>query len=258
MGTKERKSTESGKIFDKASTAFFSNKKALARATRIFLDSAEDFCDQMERELKPDENVFEKLWTYVVQTNADMLYGEGDNAGRIVCRTISSINKEGLFSPAVRAAGDDLRVVLDKSYAERVAEPEKFEDEDSLFEEPRGWGVETRTEKEVEVEVEVEIEVDIMEMEIAIEVEVEVDIEMDIDMKMETPRPRSEAPEGVPHGVVRNPVELASEGSRVAFERLSDPGSKLPGSSSGKLAVKPSSSSAPQRLSRKAITSVEG
>jgi cytochrome P450 len=135
MGTKERKATESGKIFDKASTAFFSNKKALARATRIFLDSAEDFCDQMERELKPEENVFEKLWTYVVQTNADMLYGEGDNAGRIVCRTISSINEEGLFSPAVRKAGDDLRVVLDKSYQERVADPKRFEEEDSLFEE---------------------------------------------------------------------------------------------------------------------------
>lgn len=36
MGTKERKSTESGKIFDKASADFFANKKALARATQIF------------------------------------------------------------------------------------------------------------------------------------------------------------------------------------------------------------------------------
>mmetsp|Transcript_88587 Transcript_88587/g.228440 ORF Transcript_88587/g.228440 Transcript_88587/m.228440 type:complete len:633 (+) Transcript_88587:45-1943(+) len=135
MGTMERKATESGKIFDKASTAFFSNKQALARATRIFVDSSEEFCDRMEKEITPDQNVFEILWTYVVQTNADMLYGEGENAGRIVCKTIDSINKDGLFAPQVREAGDDLRVVLDKSYLERKANPERFEGEDSLFEE---------------------------------------------------------------------------------------------------------------------------
>ncbi|CAJ1407003.1 unnamed protein product [Effrenium voratum] len=135
MGTKERKSTESGKIFDKASADFFANKKALARATQIFVDSAEDFCDQMERVLKPDENVFEKLWTYVVQTNADMLYGNGENAGSIVCKTISSINKEGLFSSQVRQAGDDLRQVLNERYQDRKDHPEKYLGEDSLFEE---------------------------------------------------------------------------------------------------------------------------
>mmetsp|Transcript_12224 Transcript_12224/g.23098 ORF Transcript_12224/g.23098 Transcript_12224/m.23098 type:complete len:609 (+) Transcript_12224:70-1896(+) len=135
MGTKERKSTESGKIFDKASAAFFANKQALGRATQIFLDSAEDFCDQMERELKSDENVFERLWTYVVQTNADMLYGNGENAGRIVCKTIDSINKEGLFSPQVRQAGDDLRTVLNERYEDRKQNPEKYLGEDSLFEE---------------------------------------------------------------------------------------------------------------------------
>mmetsp|Transcript_110897 Transcript_110897/g.313700 ORF Transcript_110897/g.313700 Transcript_110897/m.313700 type:complete len:572 (+) Transcript_110897:3-1718(+) len=135
MGTMERKSTASGKIFDKASVNFFSNKQALRRATRIFVDSAEDFCDRMVRELKPDQNVFESLWTYVVQTNADMLYGEGENAGRIVCQTIDSINKEGLFSPQVRKAGDDLRTVLDKRYKDRVQHPEKYEGEDTMFEE---------------------------------------------------------------------------------------------------------------------------
>lgn len=135
MGTKERKSTESGKIFDKASADFFANKKALARATQIFVDSAEDFCDQMEQELKPEENVFEKLWTYVVQTNADMLYGNGENAGSIVCNTIDSINKEGLFSSQVRQAGEDLRKVLNERYEDRKNNPEKYVGEDSLFEE---------------------------------------------------------------------------------------------------------------------------
>jgi len=135
MGTKERKDTESGKIFDKASANFFSNKKALARATTIFTNSSEDFCDRMERDIKPDQNVFEILWTYVVQTNADMLYGNGENAGTIVCRTIDSINKEGLFSPRVRKAGDDLRAVLVESYEDRVKNPEKYQGEDSLFEE---------------------------------------------------------------------------------------------------------------------------
>lgn len=135
MGTKERKATESGKIFDKASTNFFSNKKALARATTIFTNSSEDFCDRMEREIKPDQNVFEILWTYVVQTNADMLYGNGENAGSIVCRTIDSINKEGLFSPQVRKAGDDLSAVLIESYEDRVKNPKKYEGEESLFEE---------------------------------------------------------------------------------------------------------------------------
>mmetsp|Transcript_65832 Transcript_65832/g.154076 ORF Transcript_65832/g.154076 Transcript_65832/m.154076 type:complete len:604 (-) Transcript_65832:68-1879(-) len=135
MGTKERKSTESGKIFDKASAAFFANKKALSRATQIFVDSAEDFCDQIQVDLKADENVFEKLWTYVVQTNADMLYGNGENAGRIVCKTIDSINKEGLFSPQVRAAGDDLRKVLNERYEDRKQNPDKYLGEDSLFEE---------------------------------------------------------------------------------------------------------------------------
>lgn len=135
MGTKERKSTESGKIFDKASADFFANKKALARATQIFVDSAEDFCDQMEQELKPAENVFEKLWTYVVQTNADMLYGNGENAGSIVCNTIDSINKEGLFSSQVRQAGEDLRKVLNERYDDRKNHPEKYLGEDSLFEE---------------------------------------------------------------------------------------------------------------------------
>jgi len=135
MGTKERKETSSGKIFDKASANFFNNKAALLRATKIFVDSAEDFCDRMETECKADQNVFELLWTYVVQTNADMLYGDGDNAGRIVCRTIDSINKEGLFSPQVRKAGDDLRSVLDSAYAERVGNPQPYEDEESLFQE---------------------------------------------------------------------------------------------------------------------------
>jgi len=133
MGTKERKTTESGKIFDKSSSAFFSNKRALIRATQIFVDSSEDFCDRMETECKPEQNVFELLWRYIINTNADMLYGEGDNAGRIVCTTIDSINKEGLFSPQVRQAGDDLAVVLNKSYYDRVANPDKYEDEDSLF-----------------------------------------------------------------------------------------------------------------------------
>jgi len=135
MGTKERKDTESGKIFDKASAAFFSNKQALARATTIFVDSAEDFCDRMEREIKPEQNVFEILWTYVVQTNADMLYGNGENAGRIVCKTIDSINKDGLFSPQVRQAGDDLQSVLQARFEDRVENPGKYEGEDSLFEE---------------------------------------------------------------------------------------------------------------------------
>lgn len=135
MGTKERKATESGKIFDKASADFFANKKALARATKIFVDSSEDFCDRMERESKPEQNVFETLWTYVVQTNADMLYGNGENAGRIVCKTIDSINKEGLFSPQVKQAGDDLAEVLDLRYKDRVQNPAKYEGEDSLFEE---------------------------------------------------------------------------------------------------------------------------
>lgn len=135
MGTKERKATESGKIFDKASADFFANKKALARATKIFVDSSEEFCDLMQREIKPEQNVFEILWTYVVQTNADMLYGNGENAGRIVCRTIDSINKEGLFSPQVRQAGDDLREVLNERYKDRVDNPAKYQGEDSLFEE---------------------------------------------------------------------------------------------------------------------------
>eukprot|EP00931_Biecheleriopsis_adriatica_P102496 TRINITY_DN7745_c0_g1_i1.p1 TRINITY_DN7745_c0_g1~~TRINITY_DN7745_c0_g1_i1.p1 ORF type:complete len:638 (+),score=148.76 TRINITY_DN7745_c0_g1_i1:62-1915(+) len=135
MGTKERKATESGKIFDKASADFFANKKALARATQIFVDSSEDFCDRMTKELKPEENVFESLWTYVVQTNADMLYGNGENAGRIVCNTIDSINKEGLFSSQVRQAGDDLRTVLNERYEDRKQNPEKYKGEDSLFEE---------------------------------------------------------------------------------------------------------------------------
>lgn len=135
MGTKERKTTESGKIFDKASANFFSNRKALGRATTIFVNSAEDFCDRMASECRPDQNIFELLWRYVVQTNADMLYGEGKNAGDIVCTTIDSINKEGLFAPQVRQAGDDLRVVLDERYKDRVANPSKYEGEDSLFEE---------------------------------------------------------------------------------------------------------------------------
>uniref|UniRef100_A0A6T1B657 Cytochrome P450 n=1 Tax=Alexandrium monilatum TaxID=311494 RepID=A0A6T1B657_9DINO len=135
MGTKERKETESGRIFDKASANFFSNKLALKRATQIFVDSAQDFCDQMEKECKPDQNVFELLWTYVVQTNADMLYGNGENAGSIVCRTIDSINKEGLFSPQVRKAGEDLRSVLVRRYDDRATNPEKYEGEDSMFEE---------------------------------------------------------------------------------------------------------------------------
>jgi len=135
MGTKERKNTESGKIFDKASVNFFSNKKALNRATQIFVDSSEDFCDRMEREIKPESNVFETLWRYVVQTNADMLYGNGENAGTIVCTTIDSINKEGLFAPQVRQAGEDLRGVLARSYDDRVKNPEKYEGEDSMFEE---------------------------------------------------------------------------------------------------------------------------
>lgn len=135
MGTKERKTTESGKIFDKASADFFANKKALARATTIFVDSSEDFCDSMQRDIKPEQNVFEVLWTYVVQTNADMLYGNGENAGRIVCQTIDAINKEGLFSPQVRQAGDDLREVLNARYKDRVENPAKYEGEDSLFEE---------------------------------------------------------------------------------------------------------------------------
>ncbi|CAE7715598.1 unnamed protein product, partial [Symbiodinium pilosum] len=135
MGTKERKATESGKIFDKASAAFFANKQALTRATQIFVDSAEDFCDQIQGTLKSDKNVFEQLWTYVVQTNADMLYGNGENAGRIVCKTIDSINKDGLFSPQVRQAGDDLRSVLNERYEDRKQHPEKYEGEDSLFEE---------------------------------------------------------------------------------------------------------------------------
>jgi cytochrome P450 len=133
MGTKERKETEAGKVFDKASVNFFSNRKALDRATQIFVDSSEDFCDQMEREIKPDENVFEKLWTYIIQTNADMLYGNGENAGKIVCRTISSINTEGLFSPEVKKAGDDLRTVLEDSYMDRIKHPETYADEDSMF-----------------------------------------------------------------------------------------------------------------------------
>mmetsp|Transcript_41920 Transcript_41920/g.96182 ORF Transcript_41920/g.96182 Transcript_41920/m.96182 type:complete len:577 (-) Transcript_41920:60-1790(-) len=135
MGTKERKETGSGKIFDKASVAFFNNKIALRKATKIFVDSSEDFCDMMERDIKPDQNVFELLWRYVVQTNADMLYGEGENAATIVCRTIDSINKEGLFSPQVRAAGKDLQTVLDRSYNDRVKNPEKYEGEESLFQE---------------------------------------------------------------------------------------------------------------------------
>lgn len=135
MGTKERKGTESGKIFDKASVNFFSNKLALKRATKIFVDSSEDFCDRMETECKKDQNVFELLWTYVVQTNADMLYGDGENAGSIVCRTIDSINKEGLFSPQVRKAGEDLRSVLIRCYEDRVKNPEKYKGEDSMFEE---------------------------------------------------------------------------------------------------------------------------
>mmetsp|Transcript_56306 Transcript_56306/g.174702 ORF Transcript_56306/g.174702 Transcript_56306/m.174702 type:complete len:564 (-) Transcript_56306:66-1757(-) len=135
MGTKERKDTESGRIFDKASVNFFSNKLALRRATKIFVDSAEDFCDRMEKECKPDQNVFELLWTYVVQTNADMLYGDGENAGSIVCRTIDSINKEGLFSPQVRKAGEDLRSVLIRRYEDQSKNPEKYAGEDSMFEE---------------------------------------------------------------------------------------------------------------------------
>lgn len=135
MGTKERKGTESGQIFDKASHAFFSNKNALNRATKIFVDSAEVFCDRMARECGPKQNVFELLWKYVVQTNADMLYGEGEHAGAIVCQTIDSINKEGLFSPQVRRAGDDLRTVLDRRYMDRKEQPEKYANEDSLFEE---------------------------------------------------------------------------------------------------------------------------
>mmetsp|Transcript_11343 Transcript_11343/g.28562 ORF Transcript_11343/g.28562 Transcript_11343/m.28562 type:complete len:653 (+) Transcript_11343:78-2036(+) len=135
MGTKERKSTESGKIFDKASVNFFSNKKALNKATKIFVESSEDFCDRMEREITPDANVFETLWRYVVQTNADMLYGNGENAGTIVCTTIDSINKEGLFAPQVRQAGEDLRKVLVRSYEDRVQNPEKYEGEDTMFEE---------------------------------------------------------------------------------------------------------------------------
>jgi len=89
----------------------------------------------MESECKPDQNVFEMLWTYVVQTNADMLYGNGENAGRIVCQTIDSINKEGLFSPQVRQAGDDLAKVLNERYEDRRQHPSKYEGEDSLFEE---------------------------------------------------------------------------------------------------------------------------
>lgn len=135
MGTKERKNTDAGKIFDKASANFFANKLALARATKIFLESAEEFCDRMARECTPDQNVFELLWRYVVQTNADMLYGEGENAGAIVCSTIDSINKEGLFSPQVRKAGDDLRTVLDRRFQDRVENPHKYEGEDTLFEE---------------------------------------------------------------------------------------------------------------------------
>lgn len=135
MGTKERKGTESGKIFDKASAAFFANKQALSRATKIFVNSAEDFCDRMATECRPEQNIFELLWRYVVQTNADMLYGEGENAGDIVCTTIDSINKEGLFAPQVKQAGEDLRKVLDDRYKDRVENPSKYEGEDSLFEE---------------------------------------------------------------------------------------------------------------------------
>ncbi|CAK0810569.1 unnamed protein product, partial [Prorocentrum cordatum] len=133
MGTKERKDTEAGKIFDKASVNFFSNRQALDRATAIFVDSSEDFCDQMEREIKPDQNVFELLWKYVVQTNADMLYGNGENAGKIVCRTIDAINKEGLFSPQVKKAGDDLSTVLNDSYMDRIKNPATYAEEDSMF-----------------------------------------------------------------------------------------------------------------------------
>lgn len=133
MGTKERKETSAGKIFDKASVNFFSNKQALERATQIFVDSSEDFCDKMEREIKPDQNVFELLWSYIIQTNADMLYGNGENAGKIVCRTIDSINKEGLFSPQVKAAGDDLGKVLQVSYMDRIKHPENYAGEDSMF-----------------------------------------------------------------------------------------------------------------------------
>lgn len=135
MGTKARKNDDAGKIFDKASANFFANKAALNRATTIFLDSAEVFCDKMEKEIQPEQNVFELLWKYVVQTNADMLYGEGENAGSIVCRTIDTINKEGLLSPRVRDSGADLRVVLQRSYQDRVANPQKYAGEDSLFEE---------------------------------------------------------------------------------------------------------------------------
>eukprot|EP00401_Gymnodinium_catenatum_P007011 CAMPEP_0117505222 /NCGR_PEP_ID=MMETSP0784-20121206/25265_1 /TAXON_ID=39447 /ORGANISM="" /LENGTH=547 /DNA_ID=CAMNT_0005300625 /DNA_START=343 /DNA_END=1986 /DNA_ORIENTATION=+ len=135
MGTKERKDTDSGKIFDKASVAFFSNKIALRKATQIFVDSSEDFCDRMEKDISPQQNIFEVLWRYVIQTNADMLYGQGENAASIVCTTIDSINKEGLFSPQVRKAGDDLKVVLERSYKERVANPAKFEGEETLFQE---------------------------------------------------------------------------------------------------------------------------
>jgi len=135
MGTKERKNTEAGKIFDKASVNFFSNRQALRRATTIFVDSAEDFCDAIAKEATPDLNVFERLWRYVVQTNADMLYGEGENAGSIVCTTIDSINKEGLFSPQVKQAGDDLRKVLIDRYFDRKANPDKYKGEDTMFEE---------------------------------------------------------------------------------------------------------------------------
>eukprot|EP00929_Paragymnodinium_shiwhaense_P106886 TRINITY_DN7270_c0_g1_i1.p1 TRINITY_DN7270_c0_g1~~TRINITY_DN7270_c0_g1_i1.p1 ORF type:complete len:618 (-),score=165.22 TRINITY_DN7270_c0_g1_i1:314-2167(-) len=134
-GTQERKQMESGLVFDKASVNFFSNKLALKKATKIFLDASEDFCDILERTVKPSDNVFELLWKYVVQTNADMLYGSGENAATIVCKTIDSINKEGLFSPQVRQAGDDLRTVLDKSYKDRLANPDKYKDEESLFNE---------------------------------------------------------------------------------------------------------------------------
>lgn len=135
MGTKERKTTEAGKIFDKASANFFANKGALKRATEIFVTSAGVFCDRMDREVTADMNVFETLWRYVVQTNADMLYGEGQNAGSIVCNTIDSINKKGLFAPEVRQAGEELRLVLDNRYKDRIVNPSNYEGEDTLFEE---------------------------------------------------------------------------------------------------------------------------
>ena len=80
-------------------------------------------------------NAFDTMWTYVVGTNFDLLFGDVPGGSEFVCSTIMGINTEGLFSGAVRENAGKLGKNIVTSYTERQTDPKRFEKEESLFKE---------------------------------------------------------------------------------------------------------------------------